>query len=127
MPQCTIVHNMGGYESLTQPSRRGRSTDERREPNWQGLPDYRSQREGFVVAASSQLVQLIQTHPEARFAVAHYIAIIEEAGPDHAVGVWFPDLPGCTSGGDDIDEALRNAPEALELYAEGLHEDGKRL
>ena len=52
--------------------------------------------------------------------MAHYIAIIEDAGPDHAVGVWFPDLPGCTSGGDDIDEALRNAPEALELYAEGF-------
>ena len=26
---------------------------------------------------------------------AHYVAIIE-GGPDHAVGVWFPDLPGCT-------------------------------
>jgi len=50
----------------------------------------------------------------------HYIAIIEDAGPDHAVGVWFPDLPGCTSGGDDIDEAL-------ELYAEGEQEDGRRL
>jgi predicted RNase H-like HicB family nuclease len=59
--------------------------------------------------------------------MAHYIAIIEDAGPDHAVGVWFPDLPGCTSGGDDIDEALRNAPEALELYAEGLQEDGRPL
>ena len=59
--------------------------------------------------------------------MAHYIAIIEDAGPDHAIGVWFPDLPGCTSGGDDIDEALRNAPEALELYAEGLHEDGRPL
>lgn len=56
-----------------------------------------------------------------------YIAIIDYAGPDHAVGVWFPDLPGCTSGGDDIDEALRNAPEALELYAEGLTEDGRQL
>jgi predicted RNase H-like HicB family nuclease len=52
--------------------------------------------------------------------MAHYIALIEDAGPDHAVGVWFPDLPGCTSGGDDIDQALRNAPEALELYAESL-------
>jgi predicted RNase H-like HicB family nuclease len=52
--------------------------------------------------------------------MAHYVAIIEDAGPDHAVGVWFPDLPGCTSAGDDIDQALRNAPEALELYAEGL-------
>jgi predicted RNase H-like HicB family nuclease len=38
--------------------------------------------------------------------------------------VWFPDLPGCTSGGDDIDEALRNVPEALELYAESLESNG---
>jgi predicted RNase H-like HicB family nuclease len=59
--------------------------------------------------------------------MAHYIAIIEDAGPDHAVGVWFPDLPGCTSAGDDIDEALRNAPEALELYAESVEGDGKPL
>jgi predicted RNase H-like HicB family nuclease len=59
--------------------------------------------------------------------MAHYIAIIEDAGPDRAVGVWFPDLAGCTSGGDDIDEALRNAPEALELYAEGARQDGRSL
>ncbi|WLA87039.1 MULTISPECIES: type II toxin-antitoxin system HicB family antitoxin [Bradyrhizobium] len=59
--------------------------------------------------------------------MAHYVAIIEDAGPDYAVGVWFPDLPGCTSGGDDIDEALRNAPEALKLYAEGLRDDGQEL
>ncbi|MDE5446865.1 HicB family protein [Bradyrhizobium sp. CSA207] len=57
--------------------------------------------------------------------MAHYVAIIEDAGPDHAVGVWFPDLPGCISGGDDIDEALR--PEALELYAQDLVEDGRPL
>ena len=59
--------------------------------------------------------------------MAHYIALIEDAGPDHAVGVWFPDLPGRTSGGDDIDEALRNAPEALELFAESFEADGKPL
>ena len=59
--------------------------------------------------------------------MAHYIAIIEDAGPDHAVGVWFPDLPGCTSAGDDIDEALCNAPEALKLYAESFEADGKPL
>jgi predicted RNase H-like HicB family nuclease len=59
-----------------------------------------------------------------RFAVAHCIAIIEDAGPDYAVGVWFPDLPGCTSAGDDVDEALRNAPEALQLYAESFAADG---
>jgi predicted RNase H-like HicB family nuclease len=59
--------------------------------------------------------------------MAHYIAIVEDAGPDRAVGIWFPDLPCCTSAGDDIDEALRNAPEALELYAESLARDGKPM
>jgi predicted RNase H-like HicB family nuclease len=60
-------------------------------------------------------------------AMTHYVAIIEDAGPGYAVGVWFPDLPGCTSAGDDIDEALHNAPEALELYAESLEADSKSL
>jgi predicted RNase H-like HicB family nuclease len=59
--------------------------------------------------------------------MAHYVAIIEDAGSDHAVGVWFPDLLGCTSAGDNIDEALRNAPEALELYAESFEADGKPM
>lgn len=57
----------------------------------------------------------------------HYIAIIEDAGPDHAVGVWFPDLPGCISGGDDVDEALENASEALAFYAQELSADGREL
>lgn len=39
-----------------------------------------------------------------------YVAIIEDAGPDEAVGLWFPDLPGCISDGDDVDEVLENAP-----------------
>jgi predicted RNase H-like HicB family nuclease len=59
--------------------------------------------------------------------MAHYVAIIEETGPALAVGVWFPDLPGCTSAGDDIDEALHNAPEALQLYAESVAAEGRTL
>ncbi|MBN9580154.1 MAG: type II toxin-antitoxin system HicB family antitoxin [Afipia sp.] len=59
--------------------------------------------------------------------MAHYIAIVEDAGSDHAVGVWFPDLPGCFSAGDDLDEALRNAPEALELYLEDFIREGRPL
>ncbi len=54
--------------------------------------------------------------------MTHYIAIIEDAGPDHAVGVWFPDLPGCFSAGDDLDQAMKNAPEALALYIEEMDE-----
>lgn len=59
--------------------------------------------------------------------MAHYIAIIEDAGPDRAVGLWFPDLPGCFSAGDDVDEALRNAEEAVRLYAEALASESRPL
>ena len=57
----------------------------------------------------------------------HYVAIVEDAGPEKAVGVWFPDLPGCFSAGDDIDEALRNAQDALALYAESQAREGREL
>lgn len=57
----------------------------------------------------------------------HYVAVIEESGPDQAVGVWFPDLPGCFSAGDDVDEAIRNAGEAILLYAEALARAGRAL
>ena len=59
--------------------------------------------------------------------MAHYVAIVEDAGPDKAVGIWFPDLPGCFSAGDDIDEALRNAQEALALYADSIAKEGRVL
>jgi predicted RNase H-like HicB family nuclease len=57
----------------------------------------------------------------------HYLAVIEDAGPDETASLWFPDLPGCISGGDDVDEALENAPEALAFYAQELAEDGRQL
>lgn len=39
-------------------------------------------------------------------------------------GVTVPDLPGCFSAGDTMDEALQQAREAIELHIEGLLEDG---
>jgi len=36
-----------------------------------------------------------------------------EAAADGGFGVFFPDLPGCTSGGDTLGEAARNAEDAL--------------
>ncbi len=56
-----------------------------------------------------------------------YVAIVEDAGPNDAVGVWFPDLPGCFSAGDDVDEALRNASDAIAAYAEALAREGRAL
>jgi predicted RNase H-like HicB family nuclease len=59
--------------------------------------------------------------------MTHYVAIVEDAGADKAIGIWFPDLPGCFSAGDDIDDALRNAREALALYAEAEAQEGRTL
>jgi len=57
----------------------------------------------------------------------NYVAIVEDAGPETAVGIWFPDLPGCFSAGDTVDEAVANASEAIGLYAESLAKDGRGL
>jgi len=59
--------------------------------------------------------------------MTHYVAIVEDSGPEKAVGIWFPDLPGCFSAGDSVDEALRNAVEAVTLYAEELAKEGRGL
>ena len=58
--------------------------------------------------------------------MTHYIAIVEEED-GKAVGVWFPDLPGCVSAGDTLDEAVLNAAEALELWAEAMIESGQKI
>jgi predicted RNase H-like HicB family nuclease len=44
--------------------------------------------------------------------VRHYPAIIE-GDPQSGYSVFFPDLPGCTSGGDTLQAAALNAEEAL--------------
>jgi len=56
----------------------------------------------------------------------YYIAAVEKE-PGKSVEVWFPDLSGCFSGGDTIDEAMANAPEALVLYAGAMAESGSAL
>ena len=40
-------------------------------------------------------------------------------------GVTVPDLPGCFSAGETIDEALNEAVEAIECHIEGLLIDGE--
>ena len=50
------------------------------------------------------------------------IAIEHEKG--RAWGVEFPDLPGCFSAGDTLDEALENAREAAAFHVEGLLDAG---
>jgi predicted RNase H-like HicB family nuclease len=49
--------------------------------------------------------------------MSHYIAIVHKSA-DSCYGVHFPDLPGCVSAGDTLDEAIAAAGEALRFYAE---------
>ena len=52
-----------------------------------------------------------------------YPALIDgEAG---AYGVVFPDLPGCVAMGSTIDDALRNAQEALSDWMDSMEEAQK--
>lgn len=58
--------------------------------------------------------------------MADYIALIHKDA-DSAFGVSFPDLPGCISVGETLEEARANAEEALALHVEGMIEDGETL
>lgn len=45
----------------------------------------------------------------------------------HAWGVEVPDIPGCFSAGDDLDDALAMAREAIEGHLEILAEGGEQI
>ena len=48
---------------------------------------------------------------------------IEPGDKKHAWGVTVPDLPGCFSAGDTLEEAMDEAREAILLHVEGLLDD----
>lgn len=51
-----------------------------------------------------------------------YVALLD--GHAGAYGVIVPDLPGCSSGGSTIDEAVANAQEAVALWADEMAAQG---
>ena len=53
-----------------------------------------------------------------------YPIAIETGDDTHAWGVAVPDLPGCFSAGDTMDEAISNASEAMALWIETALDDG---
>ncbi|MBF0132588.1 MAG: type II toxin-antitoxin system HicB family antitoxin [Magnetococcales bacterium] len=62
--------------------------------------------------------------------VKHYPIIIERGENDAGevgFGGFFPDLPGCVSGGDSLGEALRNAEKALVLHIGAMVRDGEDI
>jgi len=52
-----------------------------------------------------------------------YIAVIERAA-DGTFSAYVPDLPGCVTSGDSLDEARRLIEEAVGLHLESLRAHG---
>ena len=48
------------------------------------------------------------------------LQVILEPSDEGGYTVYVPALPGCISEGDNVDEALKNIPEAIKLYLEPL-------
>lgn len=49
--------------------------------------------------------------------ILQYDAVFEKE-QDGGYSVWIPDLPGCASQGDTLEEAIENIKEAIGLYLE---------
>jgi len=63
---------------------------------------------------------------EATLAMKFTIAI-EPGTKTTAFGVVVPDLPGCFSAGDTVEEAFDNVREAIDTYCETIATDKKDL
>jgi len=58
--------------------------------------------------------------------MAGYIALVhKDAGTSYSVS--FPDVPGCISAGDTLEEALINAGEALGAHLALMRDDGDTI
>lgn len=55
-----------------------------------------------------------------------YLAVLEPTGKD-SYSLFFPEVPGCYSVGNDLNDALKNAKEALELHYYGLVKDKETI
>ena len=55
------------------------------------------------------------------------IELVFEPQDEGGYHVYAPELPGLHTQGDNLEDAVANAEEALALYVEGLREDGESL
>jgi len=55
------------------------------------------------------------------------VEFIFEPQQEGGYHVYAPELPGLHTQGDTLEEATESAREALELYVDGLREDGRSL
>ncbi len=57
-----------------------------------------------------------------------YCMFVHDGG-DGKGGLWceFPDIPGCMTDGDNLEDLMKNAADVLETMIEVMVEDGKAL
>jgi len=58
-------------------------------------------------------------------AKTYYVALVRKE--NSVYGVEFPDFPGCITCGQNLEEAVRMAAEALNLHIDGIWRDGGML
>jgi predicted RNase H-like HicB family nuclease len=58
--------------------------------------------------------------------MAVYIGLVHK-DEGSSYGVSFPDFPGCITGGDTLDEAAKEAPDALGFHIRGMMKDGEPI
>lgn len=46
---------------------------------------------------------------------------------DDGISIEFPDLPGCLPCADTVEEAVKNAKEAMQLHLYGMEEDNETI
>ncbi len=56
--------------------------------------------------------------------MARQYAIVIEYAPGSNYRAYVPDLPGCVTVGDTLEEIERMMQEAIEFHLEGMREDG---
>ncbi len=56
-----------------------------------------------------------------------YPVAIETGSRNTTFGVVVPDLPGCFSAGDTIDEAMANVEDAIDLWIEAALDAGRAI
>ena len=56
-----------------------------------------------------------------------FMIALEPGTDTTAWGVAVPDVPGCFSAGDTMEEAMENARQAIEQHVEVLIEDGAHI
>ena len=55
-----------------------------------------------------------------------YVYVIEKAN-DGSYSAYVPDLPGCTTSGESVDEIRRNIKDAVDSYIDSLREHNEPI